>query len=97
MEIKVRRKDKENVVADALSRIKINALTIKQNKISYEEHDDDLLSELAEVDSDDELAPDDADAILNGEPIQEKELEEDTYDGHCRRPDLFSENISQKY
>lgn len=65
------KKGKENVVAHALSHIEVNTLTGKKNKASYGKLDD-LLSVLADIDSYKELAPEDVEEPLNGEPIQEK-------------------------
>lgn len=65
------KKGKENKVADALSRIEINALTRKQVQDSLANNEEnDLLSILPNVDSDIHLSPDDADEILNNNDFE---------------------------
>jgi len=66
------KKGKENVVADALSRIELNALTRSQAKTVVDNDDDlDLLSILPEVDPQEDLSPEDADLILDSTLLAE--------------------------
>lgn len=64
------KKGKENKVADALSRIEINALTRKQKNDKINGEDDDLISILPNIDSEFSLSPNDADEILNNNDFE---------------------------
>ncbi|KAL3284312.1 hypothetical protein HHI36_018470 [Cryptolaemus montrouzieri] len=80
----------KNLVADALSRIEIN-----NNENESDNEDSDLLSILPQVDTTDELSPEEADLILNSEdPLR---LDEDTQTQHTAVENpVFGMPISEK-
>lgn len=81
METKTRRirlsntiqKGKDNAVADALSRIELNNNELSTNEEQPTDCDDDtdLLSVLPQIDTDEELCPDDADEMLRDIPLED--------------------------
>lgn len=56
------KKGKDNCVADALSRVEINTKEVISNEEELE-----LMSVLPQIDTDEDISPDDADEILNGQ------------------------------